>query len=249
MIAIPPTVLLTGDGQVLSFPTPQSAATYETNVKATPGAEVMRLEPALPALARPLYDLESHLAALLNTEEIVPAELEQEYALELHATLMATTEKRDRVGQFRAHLQAQIALAHAEAVRLHEREQFYQAAFDKLDDYITRVIDMLPLDAKGKRPKLCGNTLTLGLHGCDKRAEVLDEALVPVKYKRITLTLPVETWEGLCDSLDMDLRDTVLDSVKSPCIEVSLSAVKADLKAEIAVPGARLAGGTYVEVK
>jgi len=60
------------------------------------------------------------------------------------------------------------------------------------------------------------------------------------------LTLPAETWELVCDSLDLDLREQVLGEVKSPKIEVSTSLVKTDLKAEIAVPGAKLAGGTYL---
>jgi hypothetical protein len=72
---------------------------------------------------------------------------------------------------------------------------------------------------------------------------------VPTKYKRVTITLPAEMWELACDSLDLDLRGQVFGEVKSPKVEVSLSAVKADLKAEIAVPGAQLAGGTYLVSK
>jgi len=44
-------------------------------------------------------------------------------------------------------------------------------------------------------------------------------------------------------------REQVLGDVKSPKLEVSLSLVKADLKADVGVAGARLAGGTYVELK
>ena len=50
----------------------------------------------------------------------------------------------------------------------------------------------------------------------------------------------------VCDSLDLDLRDQVLEEVKSAKVEVSTSLVKMDLKADIAVPGAVLAGGTYL---
>jgi hypothetical protein len=115
-----------------------------------------------------------------------------------------------------------------------------------MEGYVMRVIDSLGLDAKGKRKKLEGNTVTLSLRGCDKRAEVTDEAAVPTKYKRVTVTLPAETWELVCDSLDLDLREQVLGEVRSPKIEVSTGLVKADLKADIPVPGAKLAGGTYL---
>jgi hypothetical protein len=206
----------------------------------------IRLVPEVLPAARTLYDIEAHLAALVDTEELVREELEAEYAVELQATLLATAEKRDRVGQFLAHLESQIALAHAEVKRLKEREDFYVAVYARMEGYVMQVIDGLGLDDKGKRKKLEGNVVTLSLRGCDKRAEVTDEAAVPTKYKRVTITLPAETWELVCDSLDLDLREQVLGEVKSPKIEVSTSLVKADLKADIAVPGAKLAGGTYL---
>ena len=60
------------------------------------------------------------------------------------------------------------------------------------------------------------------------------------------VTLPAETWESVCDSLDLDLRAQVLEEVKSAKVEVSTSLVKTDLKADIAVPSAKLAGGMYL---
>jgi hypothetical protein len=246
-----PAVVQSNDGKVYQFPTAAGAQEFEASVKDAGGLTV-RLEPVpppLPALARPLYDLEVHLAALIDTEDMIPPEQEQEYALELHATLVATQEKRDRVGQFRGHLQAIAAFSKAEVARLQARQRTYERGLEQLDAYITRVIEMLGRDAKDKRKKLEGKVCTIGLHGCDVRAEVTDEAAVPTKYKKITITLPAESWELLCDSLDLDLRDQILAEVTSPKVEVSTSLVKADLKAAIDVPGAKLAGGTYVEIK
>src|ERR1035441_10061379 len=224
-----PVVVQSGDGKLFQFPGNQEARDFEASAKEA-GGETLRLVPALPPAARPLYDLETHLAALLDTEDLVPEDLEREYALELHATLLATVEKRNRVGQFLAHLESQIAFAHAEVVRLQTRETFYTRAFNRMEAYVTRVIESLGLDAKGKRKKLEGNTITLSLHGCDKRAEVTDEEAVPTKYQRVTVTLPAETWEMVCDSLELELRDQVLGEVRSAKVDVSLSAVKVDLK-------------------
>ena len=240
-----PAVVLAGDGKVFRFPGDSEAVQFEATPEAA-GGETLRLVPALPPAARPLYDIETHLAALVETEEAVPDEMEREYALELQATLVAAVEKRDRVGQFMAHLEQQIAFAHAEVARLKVREEFFARALARMEGYVSRVIESLGLDAKGKRKKLEGNTITLSLHGCDKRVDVTDEAAVPTKYKRVTVTLPAETWELVCDSLDLDLRAQVLGVVRSPAVDVSLSLVKADLKAGIAVPGAELAGGTYL---
>lgn len=243
-------VVRSDDGKVYQFPDPAGAVEFETSVRDA-GGHTVRLEPVpppLPALARPLYDMELHLAALVDCEETVPPELEQEYALELHATLVGTQDKRDRVAQFRQNLQATAAFTKAEVARLQARQRTYERGLDKLDAYLTRVIEMLGTDSKKKRKKLEGKVCTIGLHGCDVRAEVTDEAAVPSRYKKVTITLPADSWELVCDSLDLDLRDQVLAAVTSPKTEVSTSLVKADLKAEIDVPGARLAGGTYVEV-
>ena len=241
-------VIQSGDGKVFQFPNEPEARQFEVAAKEA-GGETLRLgpvTPATPATAKPLYDLELHLAALLETEDLVPAELEQEYALELQATLAATAAKRDRVGHFLSHLEAQMAFAKAEVKRLQEREAFYTKVFEKLEGYVMRVIESLGLDDKGKRKKLEGNTITLSLRGCTKCVEVTDELAVPTKYKRVTVTLPAETWELVCDSLDLDLREQVLGEVKSAKVEVSRSAVNDDLKAGVEVPGAELAGGFYL---
>jgi hypothetical protein len=79
-----------------------------------------------------------------------------------------------------------------------------------MEGYVMRVIDSLGLDDKGKRKKLEGNTITMSLRGCDKRAEITDEAAVPTKYKRVIITLPADTWGLVCDALDLDLREQVL---------------------------------------
>ena len=122
-----------------------------------------------------------------------------------------------------AHLESQIALARTEAKRLQERERLYARALARMEDYVSRVIESLGKDAKGKRKKLEGNTITLSLHGCDKRVEITDESVVPTKYKRITITLPAEVWELLCDSLDLAVRELALGEVRSPRVEVNTS--------------------------
>ena len=196
-----------------------------------------------------LYDLEVHLAALVDTEEMVPPEQEAEYQTALQRTLTEVVEKRDRVGQFRLHLVSQINLAKAERQRLQEREAIYQRALDKLDAYLTYVVENVGLDAKGKRKKLEGKTLTIGLRGCKRRVELTDEAAVPTKYKRVTVTLTAETWEMMIDSLDLELREQVLGEVANPKIDVDRTLAYSDLAADVAIPGASLSGGTYVEVK
>jgi hypothetical protein len=121
-----------------------------------------------------------------------------------------------------------LKVTHSEAARLKAREELYTRALARMEDYVSRVIESLGKDAKGKRKKLEGTTVTLSLHGSDKRVEIKDERVVPTKYKRVTITLPAETWELMCDSLDLDIREQVLGEVKAPKVEVSTSLVKAD---------------------
>ena len=77
--------------------------------------------------------------------------------------------------------------------RLKAREEFYEKVFARMESHVSRVIESLGPDPKGKRKKLEGTTVTFSLRGCHKRAEVTDEAAVPAKYKRVTVTLPAET--------------------------------------------------------
>ena len=248
MMSALPVVVQSADGKVFQFPGEPQARQFEKTAKEA-GGGTLRLVPITPPASRPLYELEQHLAALVDTEEIVPPEQEEEFARDLQQALLATVEKRDRVGQFLLHLREQVAFAKAERARLADREAFYQRAVDRLETYVTRVIESLGVDGRGKRKKLEGKVLTLALHGCDKRVDVTDAAAVPAKYKRATITLPAETWHLVCASLDSELRARVVAEMKSVKVEISAAVIKPDLKAGIAVPGAQLAGGTYVEIK
>src|ERR1039457_5569201 len=116
-----PAIVQSGDGKVFQFPTNGEAQQFEVSVREA-GGETLRLVAEVLPAARTLYDIEAHLAALVDTEELVPEELEQEYAVELQATLLATADKRDRVGHFLSHLESQVAFAHAEVARLKARE-------------------------------------------------------------------------------------------------------------------------------
>jgi hypothetical protein len=92
----------------------------------------------------------------------------------------------------------------------HVLDGYGWTGFAKMEAYLSRVIEGLGLDSKGKRKKLESTTITFSLRGCNKRAEIADEMAAPQKFKRVTITLPAETWELLCDSLDPDLREQVL---------------------------------------
>ena len=207
-IAPAPFVVQAPDGQVFRFDTADQAAAFEAKIEEG-GGTPLRLEPAaapLPLVARPLYDLEEHLAALADSAELVSPDQEAEYLADFERTLLATREKRDRVGEFLAACEGQAALAQREIERLQKRTALYQAAVERLEGYLTSILHVKGKDAKGKWQKLEGHTHTFGLKNMPPSVAIQDEEAVPAAYKTISITLPAQLWEDLCDSLDLEVR-------------------------------------------
>ncbi len=196
--------------------------------------------PARAATVAPLYDIEDHLAALIETAELVPAEQEAEFQQELARSIEAAVEKRDRVGQFLAHCEAQAALAKAEIERLRERKAIYERAVERVESYVVKTIECLGADTKGKYRKLEGRTVTLSIRGCPASADITNEAAVPAAYKTLTVKVPAAAWDQILDSLEVDLRLTILEQARVTDTSVSKTAVKAALESGEQVAGARL---------
>ena len=196
--------------------------------------------PPSPPAALSLYDTEAYIAALADTAELVPPEMEAEFLAEFRAGLVAAADKRDRVAHFLTHLEAQAALAAAEIKRLQERKAFFERAAERLEQYVLQVIEGLGLDGKGKAKKLEGNTTTMSSRACPASVNVTDEALVPAIFKSVTVTLPALAWEGLIDGLDIDAAAKLLDQIKKPAVAISKSLVKAAFDAGEVIAGACL---------
>src|ERR1039458_8346434 len=125
--------------------------------RGTAGGGVMAALAVVPSpavTAAPLYVIEDHLAALIETAELVSPEQEQEFRAEFHAPLTAAVDKRDRVGQFLAHLEQQIAFARYEIDRLRQRKATCERALARLENYVIEIIENLGTDSKGKYPRL-----------------------------------------------------------------------------------------------
>ena len=193
--------------------------------------------------AQPLYAIEEYLAVLVDTAELVPPDQEQEFRDEFQLALTTAVDKRDRVGQFMAHLEQQIAFENFEIDRLRERKATYQRALDRIEDYITHTIEVLGRDAKGKYRRLEGKTVTFSLAGCPPSVDITDESAVPAEYKTLTLKLPAVAWEQILDWLDTDQREAVSGIVKREGVSIDRRSIKAAISAGTGVPGADLAIG------
>lgn len=191
-----------------------------------------------------LYAIEETLAALADTAEMVPAEVEAEFAAAFAQALTTAVEKRDRVGQFMAHLEAQIELAKAEIQRLQDRKRAYESALDRVEGYVVRAIENLGPDAHGKTRKLEGKTVTFVLHKCPDAVKITDEAAIPAPYKTLTIKVPAEAWEQALDAIDLDARAELLGAIKTADVSIDKRALKAALDAG-PVPGADLSINKY----
>ena len=196
--------------------------------------------PSPAVTAAPLYVIEDQLAALIETAELVAPEQELEFRAEFEAALTAAVEKRDRVGQFMAHLEQQIDFARFEIDRLKQRKALCERTLERLEQYVIESIEHLGTDAKGKYRRLEGKTTTFSLRACPPSVEVTDEGAIPSEFKVLTLRLPAAVWERLLDGLEIEQRATVAGQVKNPEVTVDKRSVKAAIDGGTDVPGATL---------
>ena len=206
---------------------------------------VLAVVPSPAVTAAPLYVIEDQLAALIETAELVSPEQEQEFRAEFQAALTAAVDKRDRVGQFLAHLEQQIDFAKFEIDRLRQRKATCERALARLENYVIETIENLGTDSKGKYRTLEGKTTTFSLRACPPSVEVTDESAIPAEYKMLLLKLPAVTWEQLLDGLEIEQRAAVLGQVKSPEVTVDKRSIKAAIDGGADVPGAGLATGRH----
>jgi Gp157 protein len=182
------------------------------------------------------------LAAYAETAELVQPEQEEAFFQEFAALMNQAMEKRDRVGQFMAHLEQQIRFADDEIRRLQERKQTYARVLARFEAYLVRVLESLGLDSKGKTKKLEGKTVTFSLRRNPPSVVVKEESLIPLAYKTasVILKLTAEQWNILLDSLSLQIRALVLDGAR---VEVTPSkhAIKAALESSTDVLGAEIA--------
>jgi hypothetical protein len=201
--------------------------------------------PSPAVTAASLYMIEDHLAALIETAELVSAEQEQEFRAEFQAALTAAVDKRDRVGQSLAHLEQQIGFARYEIDRLRQRKATCERALARLENYVIGTIEGLGTDSKRKYPRLEGKTTTFSLRACPPSVEVTDESAIPAEYRMLLLKLPAVTWERLLDGLEIEQRSALLEQVSRPEVSVDKRSIKAAIDGGVDVLGAGLAVGRH----
>ncbi len=196
----------------------------------------------MPA-ALTLYNLESELTALLDTEDLAESEEQQLAILREIATVTdAAVAKRDNVIRMFRHLELQQANVDAETKRLTELKAAYARCQERLEGYVMRVMqELVPEPKKGAR-KLEGSIGVLKLAKKAAPLEIEDESKIPVKFKRVKVTVDADVWQRFAP-------DPLVQLARAD-YEVKRNEVKEALKAGAEVPGADLAMESFrLEVK
>ena len=201
--------------------------------------------PSPAVTAAPLYTIEAYLAALIESAEFVPPEQEQEFRAEFQSALMTAVDKRDRVGQFMAHLEQQIEFANHELDRLRQRKVTFERALARLESYVIETIERLGTDAKGRYQILEGRTTTFSVHRCPPSVDVKDELAVPPHFKTLLLRVPALMWEQFLDGLDIDERAAILAHVQTVEVKVDKRSIKAAIDSGAEVTGANVISGRH----
>jgi hypothetical protein len=188
-----------------------------------------------------LYQIESELMALVESAETV-SELQREaYALELRAALANSIAKRQRVGEFLAHCEAQEEACSAEIDRLTSLRHRYAKARERVQGMVVSIILDRGKDERGKWPVLEGQTVTLGIASTPPAVRIEDGAEIPAALQTVTVKMQADNWDRIVAALPDEVLGFAGDvsETRTP----DKTAIKAALKAGAELPGVSLTGG------
>lgn len=150
-----------------------------------------------PSSALTLYDIEDDLLALVDSEESVPAEMEEQFRSDLARALVASKDKRERSARGILQDDASAAFARKEAQRIGEWARGREARAERKRAYVLAVIGSMDRDKKGKFAKLEGHTVTMSARACPASVDIVDGSLVPLDLKMVCVTLPAWLWKDM----------------------------------------------------
>jgi len=188
-----------------------------------------------------LYKIESDLMALVESAETVTELQREAYALELRAALDNSIAKRQRVGEFLAHCEAQEEACSAEIDRLTALRHRYAKARERVEGMVVAIILERGKDQRGKWPVLEGQTMTLGIASTPPAVRIEDGAEIPAALQTVTVKMQADNWERIVAALPDEVLGFAGDvsETRTP----DRTAIKAALKAGAEIAGVSLTGG------
>ena len=205
-------------------------------------AEVM----CVPARSCTIYDVESQLAALVNSFDPLADEGDESSEAILAAigeAVRTALDKRDRTVAFLRHCADQQRFADQEIERIEQRKRHIARVQTALESYLVRIIEeFAEPDRKGVR-RLDGQVSSMRIQKNPDSVLIIDPAMVPASLKDAVITLPAYVWEALLQCLSLEERRTIEPLVKKLEFRPDKKAIGAELKAGTDIPGADLAFG------
>jgi hypothetical protein len=188
-----------------------------------------------------VYQIESDLMALVESAETVTELQREAYALELRAALARSIAKRQRVGEFLAHCEAQEEACGAEIDRLTVLRQRYAKARERVQGMVVAIILDRGKDKRGKWPVLEGSTVTLGIASTPPAVRIEDGAEIPAALQTVRVTMQADNWDRIVGALPDEVLGFAGDvsETRTP----DKVAIKAALQAGAEIPGVSLTGG------
>ena len=150
-----------------------------------------------------LYDLESELTALLDTEPMVE---DKEARLEILDDIAkageAAVAKRDNVIRFLRFLDLQQGNIDTEIARLKALKDSYAKGQKRVEAYVVSVIEQFVAEPKRGGKKLEGSIGVLSLRKNPDSVEIPEPAAVPEEFKDAVLRMPGTAYQEFIDHLE-----------------------------------------------
>lgn len=188
-----------------------------------------------------LYQIESDLMALVESAETVTELQREAYALELQSAISTSIAKRQRVGEFLAHCEAQEEACGAEIDRLTALKHRYATARERVQGMVVSIILERGQDERGKWPVLEGQTMTLGIASTPPAVRIELGAEIPAALQTVTVKMPGDNWDRIVAALPDEVLGFAGDVTESRTPDKV--AIKAALKMGAEIPGVSLSGG------
>lgn len=151
--------------------------------------------PVPPPLSLSLYDIEDNLQCLLDSSGMVQDEDQRMQVLnEIAEADAAGKHKRDGVAKYLRSLGAAQDAITAEIAYLNRRKKALANHEERLRTYIIGIVEQYGTARPGKQKELKGNIHSLQLRQNPPSVVIEQEHLVPARFKRITVTMPLEDW-------------------------------------------------------
>lgn len=184
-----------------------------------------------------LYGIETQLLELLNFRDSVaedpdmsPSEIEQSLKacdLQIAEYIRAEVKKCDGIARYLREFETRAEALKAEATRCNEMAKAWEKRHDNLE---AMVIDIMQVT---KQTRIDGRHSILQLKKNPPSVEVAQPELVPNELMRISVTLPLDSWHKICETLDVPgIREGHPEPMKTE--------IAKRLKEGDGVPGCRL---------